>query len=420
MTTRTEGLRIVRLEAENFKRLKAVDITPDPEASTVVIAGRNAQGKSSVIDSIWAALANAAANKGTGTTRPIRDGEASARVSVDLGDLVVTRTWHGDEKTKLTVSTADGARFTSPQKMLDELIGRLSFDPLSFAQLPPKQQATELQSLVDLPFDQEELAAERAALFSERTDVGRTVKQLQGQLAGIPKPSSNLPAEEQSASALLHAIRVANEMRLDLAGYETAVEQTATELERAERLVAVARERNTQAVDDLSLYEENNAIPSLADIEALETQAEQLDDINAAIREQQQRGRITAKLAAREAEYEQQSKGLAELDAQRVEGLAAAEFPVDGLGFDQGGVTYNGVPFGQASAAEQLRVSVAIAMTLNPKVRVIRITDGSLLDSDNLALISEMAEDRGYQVWIERVADSAESGVIIEDGQVQA
>ena len=91
---------------------------------------------------------------------------------------------------------------------------------------------------------------------------------------------------------------------------------------------------------------------------------------------------------------------------------------MDGLGFDEDGVTYQGVPFSQASAAEQIRVSLAMAMALNPKLRVIRILDGSLLDADNLALIAEMATVSDYQVWIERVGDGDGIGVVIDDGAV--
>ena len=48
-------MQIIRLEADSFKRLRAVDITP--RGDMVMITGRNAQGKSSVLDSIQAALA---------------------------------------------------------------------------------------------------------------------------------------------------------------------------------------------------------------------------------------------------------------------------------------------------------------------------------------------------------------------------
>ena len=43
-------MKIVSLTAENVKRLKAVQITPT--GSVQVVAGRNAQGKSSVLDAI--------------------------------------------------------------------------------------------------------------------------------------------------------------------------------------------------------------------------------------------------------------------------------------------------------------------------------------------------------------------------------
>ncbi len=59
-----------------------------------------------------------------------------------------------------------------------------------------------------------------------------------------------------------------------------------------------------------------------------------------------------------------------------------------------------------------------MAMALNPKIRVIRITDGSLLDSENLALIEEMAGEHDFQIWIEKVDESGSVGITIEDGQV--
>ena len=109
---------------------------------------------------------------------------------------------------------------------------------------------------------------------------------------------------------------------------------------------------------------------------------------------------------------------LVRIDKTKAEGLAAARFPIPGLGFEDGGVSYQGVPFKQASSAEQLRVSLAMAIALNPSLRVIRIADGSLLDSDNLTLIESMAREHDFQVWIEMVDDSGERGIVIEDGAV--
>jgi hypothetical protein len=81
-------------------------------------------------------------------------------------------------------------------------------------------------------------------------------------------------------------------------------------------------------------------------------------------------------------------------------------------------VTLNGIPLGQASAAEQLRVSVALAMAANPKLRVLRILDGSLLDTESLAIIGELAKENDFQAWIEVVDESGKVGIVIEDGRV--
>jgi predicted ABC-type transport system involved in lysophospholipase L1 biosynthesis ATPase subunit len=100
--------------------------------------------------------------------------------------------------------------------------------------------------------------------------------------------------------------------------------------------------------------------------------------------------------------------------------ITAAKFPLEGLGFGNGAVVYKEIPLSQASSAEQLRVSMAMAMALNPKVRVIRITDGSLLDSSSMKVIDEMANAQDFQIWCEIVDESGKVGIVIEDGAVAA
>lgn len=426
MNETNRGLRVVKLSAENYKRLSAVEITPDLDAATVTIAGRNAQGKSSVLDAIWAALSNTAAARGTTTTRPIRDGEKTARVTVDLGDIIVTRKWEGDKNT-LIVESADGARFPSPQKMLDDLIGRLSFDPLAFASLPAKAQQAELLQLVDLPFDPATLAGQRQAAFNDRTDVGRTVRQLQGQLDGFSEISDDVPDDLVSVADLL--------AELDGAiSKQTAVENAAGEVASAQEVVSAAKLEIEELQDKLISWNRRLAeaeervsratnrqanLPEPPEIESIRARIDGAEEINDAVRQKHQRQQILDLLDAEKSKQDAFTTRIAELDKARTDGLAAATFPIDGLGFDDAGVTYNGVPFAQASSAERLRVSVAMAMALNPKIRVIRIADGSLLDSENLAVIEAMAAEQGFQVWIEVVDETGAIGVVIEDGAVK-
>ena len=61
--------RIIQLKAENFKRLKAVQIVPG-DSSIVKITGANEAGKSSVLDAIMSVFE---CREVPG--KPIRDGE---------------------------------------------------------------------------------------------------------------------------------------------------------------------------------------------------------------------------------------------------------------------------------------------------------------------------------------------------------
>lgn len=400
-------MKIISLTAENVKRLKAVHIEPD--GSLVVIAGRNGQGKTSVLDSIWYALGGGPATKAT--QRPIRDGQDKATVTLDLGDLKVTRTWTA-KGTTLRVESADGSQFKSPQGMLDDLIGRLSFDPLAFTQQDAKTQVRTLLDLVDLPFDPAALDARRAAVFEERTGVNREVKRLQAQLDGLPQAPDGTPEEEVSVGDVMRQLQDAQHQHQVQNNERARLQNRAEEVEARERALAQAKaelERQQGIVD---------ALPDLPDLDALSEQAARVDETNRAVRAKAEVTRVATALAEHQADADALTGQLADIDRVKRDGLATAAMPIPGLGFDETGVTYQGVPFAQCSGAEQLRVSVAMAMAMNPSVRVIRITDGSLLDSSNLALIEEMAGEHDFQVWIERVEDNASMGVVIEDGLV--
>jgi NAD(P)H-dependent FMN reductase len=402
-------MKIVSLHAENVKRLRAVEIHPD--GNTVVIAGRNGQGKTSVLDSIWFALGGGQAGKDT--VRPIRDGEDRAQVTLDLGELKVTRTWVGD-KTALKVENADGARYSSPQAMLDSLVGRLSFDPLSFAHQDQRAQLAALLDLVDLPFDPAQLDAERRSTYDERTAVGREVKQLQGQLAGMPEPPAGLPAGEVSVTDLLAKARQAQQWQDRARQLQEGARHAADRVRRAEMELREAQGAQTDA--DKRLAEVPADLPDPAQYDE---QLEKVESVNAQVRAAAARARLQQQLDERRKAADALTGRLHEIETRKSSAIAEARMPIDGLAFDDTGVTYQGVPFKQCSAAEQLRVSIAMAMALNPKVRVIRITDGSLLDSSNLALIEQMATDGDFQVWIERVDETGKVGILIEDGLVR-
>lgn len=410
-------MKIVGLHAENVKRLRAVDITPDPDVQ--VVGGRNAQGKTSVLDAIWLALGGGKASKTI--TRPVRDGQDHATVVLDLGDLKVTRTWNTQGRSTLRVEAADGARYTSPQAILDRLVGAMSLDPLAFTRLPARQQREALLDLVDLDVDLDALETERAALYTERTEVGRAGKAL-----GDIVVDDTLPAEETSMQRLIADLHDAQEhndrieqVRREYSAtcdrFEAAakrVEDLRHRLESLEADLAAARQQKERA--DAALAASNAPI----DTGAIEARMRTVETENAKIRANNAARDRAAEAEALRSQYQDLTSRITAIDNRKARALASARFPVDGLGFDDAGVTYRGVPFSQASGAEQIRVSVATAMALNPRLRVLRIMDGSLLDAEAMDAIRTQVADADFQLWIERVGDADDGAVVIEDGQV--
>jgi energy-coupling factor transporter ATP-binding protein EcfA2 len=403
--------RIIKLEATNFKRLRAVEISPTGDL--VVISGRNGQGKTSVLDAITAALG------GTSTKalpRPIRDGETSAEIVLETDDLTITRRFTPSGST-LTVVGKDGLKIPKGQARLDALLGRLSLDPLAFTQLDDKAQLKTLLDLVELPFDPAKLDQQRAEIFAERTDVNRDLKNLTAQINAYDLPEDG-PTEEVSASGLLDEYRAADDAIIKA----VAARRTANDLQgRLDDLLAQVNGVRLLLAEatDAALQAELEA-PEPERLGEIRLQIDNAEQINAQAREWKAYFELSER-KARVVEYANDlTEQIEQIDKRKRDGLAAAKFPGGlPLGFDETGVLLNGIPFKQASGAEQLRASLAMAIALNPALRVIRIADGSLLDSEGLALVGDMAAANDCQVWIEVVSDGDGDGIMIEDGAVQ-
>ena len=423
--------KIVSLSSENVKRLYAVEITP--QGNVVVISGKNGQGKSSVLDSIQYALGGDPSDK-----MPVRRGEERAKVVLDLGDIVVKRTFTAAGGTALVVTNADGVKQTSPQGILDKLVGRLTFDPLAFSREKPVKQAEILRGLVGLDFAEKD--KESGKLFDQRTVVNREVKSLENRLAAIPR-HEGLPTDEVSTAAILAdqetavAANQANaDQRLKLQTLKEAQEgrkkdlsSTDDEIKEIEAKLVKLREDKAQLekwIDENSslIEREEKAVSKLNDVDLAQfrTRLTDVEETNRKVREAKQRAELVNQYKAKSKEAETLTSKMEEMESEKRKATMEAKYPIEGLLFDPaGGVTFNGIPFEQCSAAEQLKVSVSIGIALNPTLKVLLIRDGSLLDSDSMKTLADMAAKADAQVWIERVGEGDQTAVVIEDGRVK-
>jgi hypothetical protein len=102
--------------------------------------------------------------------------------------------------------------------------------------------------------------------------------------------------------------------------------------------------------------------------------------------------------------------------------IVEAGLPVEGLGFEDGEVTYKGLPLSQASGAEQIEICCAIAMAGHPEIGVLTIDVGwAELDSESRAVLIEWVKKTKTQIWLIKVTDEPGSeGFYIEDGMLAA
>lgn len=443
-------MHVLGFIAENFKRIRLVDITP--KKGVIEITGRNGQGKTSVLDALWGALQG----KRAAPEKPVRKGATQSKITFTLGDvktgkrqIVGVRTFNADRTTTIELRNGQGTRFASPQTLLDELMGELAFDPLAFIHMEPKQQIAALRQAAKVDYDFDAATAASAEDFAARTVVNREVTRLKAEAAaitvmeGLPKArvdeapitaaltnlgQVNLEARrvdnakaaledawhERERETVKHSddLRRSNNLLLELEK-ELSLERRRFEEHEQLRIRAFDAEHAAKAVWE--------AAPTgqFADAAALTQQLQEAQTTNREIDKRERKQRAEALLAAEEKKAADLTRRIERRDEQKAAALSKAKLPVDGLTFDENAVVMNGIPIEQLGEAEQLRISTLIAMSANPKLRVLRIMHGEALDTENLATLAQLAEEHDYQIWMARVDDSGKVGIVMEDGEVK-
>jgi len=417
-------MKIIKLKAANVKRIKAVEVTP--VGAVVTITGKNGEGKTSLLDSIVYAIGG----KKFIPSEPIRRGERSAEIVVDLGDLIIKRRFKGSN-TYLEVTNKEGAVQKSPQAILDKLKGAVGFDAGEFSRMKADKQLETLKALVGLDFA--EIDNKRKAAYDNRTNVNRDLKTAEAKLDDMPSPHVDVTGEEVSVADLARELEG---RQLQIA--ENAEVRRVLEAKHAEEGIHMIR--IAEAEEEISRLEtdrdcqKKGLAACIEVIGHLAAEAEKLEDpnveevrtkiagaeaANRKVRENKAREVLVEEVESLTTKSGGYTAAIDVIDAEKTAMVANAKMPVENLGLGDVGVTLNGLPLDQAASSEQLRVSVAIGLALNPTLKVLTIEDGSLLDDDSMKMIETMVNDADAQCWIETVDSDDPSAVVIEDGMVK-
>lgn len=429
------GLHIIAMQIENIKNVSFMRLRP--KGNVVTISGAEGAGKSTTIDSIFYALCG----ESTIPTQPIQKGKNSARIQVDIGDYKVTRTFirqdgRADGKTyisELKVESKD-AVMKSPQSVLNETIGKISFDPLAFIRMKPAQQFETLRSMVVFDVDLAAIDKEKQEAYDKRRDVGRDLDQADARVAGMPAAEVDLPAAAIDTAALTEKLQNAAQengkaeeariqkqrhfdnvkaLRNQAIDHEENIAKLKCRIEELEKSSHTAR----AAAAEIEKKAQALTVPAMIDTAAVADELRQAQTTNEKIRQREARKAAEDQAAV----YREQWNGLDATvkakERERAEALARAKMPLPGLEVGVGEVLYEGLPFDQASHSAQIRVSVALGMASNPKLRTMCIQDGTVLQQKSMDLIEEMCGGQNYQLIIERVVGDGRATVVMTDGE---
>ena len=410
-------MKIISFELENVKRVALVRMAP-AENGLTVIGGKNAAGKTSVLDGIVYALGG---EKYRPSNLQRTDGMAPARIRIELsGGLIVERR---GKNAALHVTDSTGRRHG--QKLLDDFIEELALNLPKFLAMRDDDKADVLLRTLGISEQLAALDIREKKAYDQRHDYGVIVDQKR-KYANEMKEYPDVPETPISAAEMIaesQAILQRNadraEARNNLAILK-AQEARIKEEGRALQEAIQAKMKELDKVSHLIIEAEKNPVTEDESTAELEAKIADIDAINAKIRANLDKA---AAIADAE-ECEQRMKPLTEaLEAVRAERRAlldGASMPLPELtiGKNPKGrpiLLYKGQPWDCMSTMEQYRVATAIVRKLKPECGFVLLDGLEAFDKDQMAAFDQWLTENDLQAICTRVG-TEECSIVLEDG----
>jgi hypothetical protein len=269
--------------------------------------------------------------------------------------------------------------------------------------------------------------------YTARRDAGKVAEALKSRVAAMAVPAADLPAQAIDVDALTLKLQNASNHNSVVAAqrqekerkFESAqacghrADEIGLEIDRLKaKILELEGQINQQFDQRDKLLAEADAVVIGQPIDTAEVAAEltKANQTNAEIQRAANYRQLVKDQEAADEAWEAIDKRMKLRETERDAAIARAKMPIENLSIKNGEVVYDGFPLNQASNAAQIRVSMAIGMAANPKLRVLCVRDGSLMDADSLGLVDELAKANKFQVLIERVETDGNVSVVMEDG----
>lgn len=422
-------MKIKSVRITDFKGLSFAQF--DPDDHIVAIYGKNGAGKSSVLDAIFAAIAGSSASPDV----PIRHGCSEAECSVELSDgMKVTRRWTSSGKTTLEVTNQYGYKQDRPQETLSALFSKVCFDPISFCDMHPKDQARELISLAGEKQKIDEINKNLSEIERERKSISEEIREISGKIESLfasgaiainESDKDIIPEDRKKIDLISEKLEESRnkieEETFSLAASLESVRRAKEEIEEKKRQIEILESK--VAMLDSRIFESRSSIDNERELSSALSAQLGKAKVEASVN----RHNAIFSNAEIELSYlkDRSSDLLSESKRLNREKTSLAKSANDkiglvGLEFTEDGVTYCGMPTSVISSAEKIKVGIFIGELCEKPLRVTFARDASLLDEGSMQELFDFAKDKDVQIWIERVGSpESDSVIFVEDGNAR-
>lgn len=416
-----QSVKITSFEAENVKRVKAVELKPSENGLTV-IGGRNGQGKTSVLDAIAWALGG---NRYKPSNAKREESTTDPRLRVELSNGIIVERKGANSALKVT----DPSGHKSGQNLLDSFLEQLALDLPKFLNASDKEKAETLLKIIGIGDELETLEQQEQTLYNQRTTLGQFARQKRGaaeDMAYYP----DAPTETISASDLIKEqqdilARNGENQRKRL--HVQKIEQQCKDLSTQLAHLRQEQETLTKRIEDITCqyntarYDYDQAQKSIAELAdestaEIEAKLQEIDAINTKVRTNAARENALAEADELDSQYKDMSEQIEAIRNKRISLLNGADLPLPGLSVEQGKLTFNNQLWDCMSGSEQLRVATAIVRALKPSCGFVLVDKLEQFDSQTLAEFGTWAQSEGLQVIGTRVGSDDACQIVIEDG----
>lgn len=422
-------MKIKSVRISDFRGLKFADF--EPSEHIVAIYGKNGAGKSSVLDAIFSTIAGA----NSFPEAPVRSGCDEAECSVVLSNgVTVTRKWSSSGKSVLEVNNPFGYKQDRPQSYLSSLFSQIAFDPLSFSDLPPKEQAKQLISVAGIDDEVRKINDEIKEIQKKRKDLKYAIEEKKKKIDSIRKfgVSGDYDTSvfgDSSESKTINKIK--DDIYEAKVGIDSAEEEIAS-LEYENEEIGNEIELKKIEINELEVSLGSN----LDEICKLKSEIRRLSEISKSLNTKFDQA-VSEFMASCCCEYidrmESEISSIMNSDEEnrsRIKSLedemvalsdkANEKLGIMGIEFSGDGALYCGMNIKNLSTAEKIKIGIFIAEACQKPLNVIYARDASLLDEESMQELFDFAKEKDAQIFIERVGvPERDDVIVIEDGFIK-